>query len=371
MTGDPTLTFEPASDTIDRGATGSWIDDGFVAGQVIQVSGTVFNDGLYTIVTVTQQVLSLGDDLVTPEVASGVTISALTGTIFGPEQVISTSADAAHCVFAADVDGDLDLDALSASQSDDKIAWYENTAGDGLTWIAHTISTAADLARWVFAADVDEDGAMDVLSASRLDDTIALYMQGTLEGDDDGDGLAECIGQDDCDDAQATVSPGGLQICNDGLNNDCLDAVWPTVFDEIDDDADTFTECAGDCDDADLDIYPGATQLCGDGKNNDCLDAVWPVVFDEIDDDGDAMTECAGDCDDADLFVYLNAPDVCDGKDTDCDLLVDGPDADTDGIADACEDWTEACWTKTSTCSGTRAAVYCSTGPHSSWAVPQ
>ena len=34
-------------------------------------------------------------------------------------------------VFAADVDGDGDLDVLSASQGDDKIAWYENTDGAG------------------------------------------------------------------------------------------------------------------------------------------------------------------------------------------------------------------------------------------------
>ena len=32
-------------------------------------------------------------------------------------------------VFAADVDGDGDVDALSAATTDDKIAWYENQGG--------------------------------------------------------------------------------------------------------------------------------------------------------------------------------------------------------------------------------------------------
>ena len=39
--------------------------------------------------------------------------------------MITTAADGARCVYAADLDADGDLDVLSAS-SDDKIAWYEN-----------------------------------------------------------------------------------------------------------------------------------------------------------------------------------------------------------------------------------------------------
>ena len=67
-------------------------------------------------------------------------------------------------VFAADVDGDGDMDVLSASFVDDKIAWYENDGSESFT--AHTITTDADGARSVFAADVDGDGDIDVLSAS-------------------------------------------------------------------------------------------------------------------------------------------------------------------------------------------------------------
>jgi len=45
---------------------------------------------------------------------------------FGSQQVITTAAEGADCVYAADVDGDGDVDVLSASSGDNKIAWYEN-----------------------------------------------------------------------------------------------------------------------------------------------------------------------------------------------------------------------------------------------------
>ncbi|MCB0073851.1 MAG: VCBS repeat-containing protein [Caldilineaceae bacterium] len=53
---------------------------------------------------------------------------------FGAEAPIATNAVGALSVHAADVDGDGDMDALSASRSNHTIAWYENTAGDGSAW---------------------------------------------------------------------------------------------------------------------------------------------------------------------------------------------------------------------------------------------
>jgi hypothetical protein len=65
------------------------------------------------------------------------------------------------------------MDVLSASGFDDKIAWYENDGGQNFT--PHTITTAADGAISVYAADVDGDGDTDVLSASAFDGKIAWY----------------------------------------------------------------------------------------------------------------------------------------------------------------------------------------------------
>ncbi|MEX2112713.1 MAG: FG-GAP-like repeat-containing protein, partial [Pirellulales bacterium] len=79
------------------------------------------------------------------------------------------STGGADNVFAADVDGDGDMDVLSASSV--KIAWYENDGSQNFA--THTITTGGDSD--VFAADVDGDGDMDVLSASLFDGTVAWY----------------------------------------------------------------------------------------------------------------------------------------------------------------------------------------------------
>jgi hypothetical protein len=89
---------------------------------------------------------------------------------------ITTDVKGADSVYAADVDSDGDVDVLSASCVDDKIAWYENDGSQNFT--THTITTAAHGAYCVYAADMDSDGDMDVLSASARDDTIAWYENG-------------------------------------------------------------------------------------------------------------------------------------------------------------------------------------------------
>jgi len=90
-------------------------------------------------------------------------------------QVVSATANGAVSVFAADLDGDGDMDLLSASAVDDKIAWYESLGGKHPAFVEHTISNRAREANSVSAADVDGDGDTDVLSASCVDDKIAWY----------------------------------------------------------------------------------------------------------------------------------------------------------------------------------------------------
>ena len=58
-------------------------------------------------------------------------------------------------MFAADVDGDGDIDVLSASNNG-RITWYENNGRKAFT--PHIITVDAKKALSVFAADVDGDG---------------------------------------------------------------------------------------------------------------------------------------------------------------------------------------------------------------------
>ena len=94
---------------------------------------------------------------------------------FGPQQIIITSPNHMRDVYAADIDGDGDFDVLSASRDDNRIAWYENTDGQGNFGPQQTITTAANEALIVYAADMDGDQDMDVISGSYGDNRVAWY----------------------------------------------------------------------------------------------------------------------------------------------------------------------------------------------------
>jgi hypothetical protein len=98
---------------------------------------------------------------------------------FGAQNVISTAANGAKAVYATDIDGDGDMDVLSASGNifSSTIAWYENTDGNGTFGAQIVISNDPSAASTVYATDIDGDGDMDVLSGGGnfLSSTIAWY----------------------------------------------------------------------------------------------------------------------------------------------------------------------------------------------------
>ncbi len=198
--------------------------------------------------------------------------------------------------------------------------------------------------------------------------------------DDDGDGYAEIDG--DCDDDLNAVNPGESEII-DGVDNDCNGCI-----DDTDDDNDGVSECdtgeVVDCDPDDgitcdprtFDPFDAAGPVLPNGyregacavayDTNDANNLIKPcaaeIFYDGIDQSGDGFDacdydgdgydseECIGnpdpgfwddrprDCDDNDPTVFPGGDEgdpadggIKDGKDNDCNGVVDDPFKDADG----------------------------------------
>ncbi|MFK7903804.1 MAG: FG-GAP-like repeat-containing protein [Chitinophagales bacterium] len=101
-------------------------------------------------------------------------IGAKGQTSFGEEQIISTNADGVRSVYTADLDGDQDVDILSASFGNNKVSWYRNQ-GNGEFGDEILISTNAKGASSVFAIDLDGDSDIDIISTSFTDGKLSWY----------------------------------------------------------------------------------------------------------------------------------------------------------------------------------------------------
>jgi MYXO-CTERM domain-containing protein len=192
----------------------------------------------------------------------------------------------------------------------------------------------------------------------------------------DGDGYTST----DCDDTDATVHPGAVELCNsvdddcDGVVDDGAGSAW-----YVDSDGDSYggttsvviacTAPSGyistgtDCDDTSASVHPGATEYCN-SVDDDCDTVVDNAAVDGstwyVDRDGDTYgnpsiiaTSCgapvgyvgnATDCNDRSATVHPGADEYCNGVDDDCDSIIDESgvdgstwyaDADGDSYGDA------------------------------------
>jgi len=95
------------------------------------------------------------------------------------------------------------------------------------------------------------------------------HLRATLNSPDtDGDGYT--VGQGDCNDDNAAINPGAVDICSDGIDQDCngSDPMCDPL--DPDTDGDGYTESQGDCNDDNAAINPGAVDICDDDIDQDC-----------------------------------------------------------------------------------------------------
>lgn len=86
----------------------------------------------------------------------------------------------------------------------------------------------------------------------------------------DDDGFARGV---DCDDRDATVHPGAIEVSNDPVDDDC-DGI---VALDRDLDGALAPPAGADCDDANAAMHPGATEIRGNGVDEDCDGADAPA----------------------------------------------------------------------------------------------
>ncbi len=89
--------------------------------------------------------------------------------------VVSDDFAGGHDVWGGDLDGDGDTDVVGVAAEDDEVAWWRNDGGDPISWVEQTIDGNADYPCRVDAKDIDGDGILDVAATSWHDAEIAWW----------------------------------------------------------------------------------------------------------------------------------------------------------------------------------------------------
>ncbi|MCD4819671.1 MAG: FG-GAP-like repeat-containing protein, partial [Candidatus Cloacimonetes bacterium] len=90
-------------------------------------------------------------------------------------QYIDNDFNGAIYVHAEDIDGDGNIDVISAAWESNEIAWWKNDGNDPITWTKQTLQDDFHHAHEVDATDIDSDGNIDIFGVAAADNEIAWW----------------------------------------------------------------------------------------------------------------------------------------------------------------------------------------------------
>ncbi len=184
-------------------------------------------------------------------------------------------------------------------------------------------------------------------ASSLTDAQSVLYTPiANLCSDGDGDGYgspgsAACPNgaATDCDDGNASVNPGAVEVPGNGVDDDCNPGTPDAVCSDGDGDgygnpgnAVCPNGAATDCDDGNASVNPGAVEVPGNGVDDDCNPGTPDLVCTDGDGDGygnPGSAACpngsATDCNDGNAAVNPGATEIPgNGVDDDCNAATPG-----------------------------------------------
>ncbi len=254
--------------------------------------------------------------------------------IYGTQINLDSDGDNLSDTNETDVYGtdpnDIDTDDDTINDGTEVLVYGTNplvadTDGDGLTDGVEINVNGTD----PLDNDTDDDLLLD-------GEEVLLYGTNPLVPDPDDDGDAFYWFQD-CNDTNAMVYPGALEVLN-GIDDNC-DGQWDEGFNATDTDGDGLSDFG--------EFHIFGTNISATDTDGDFLDdgrevlilLTNPLVKDnDTDMDGFYWFE---DCNDTNSSIYPDALELLDGIDNNCDGEADetfnGTDADADGLLDLVE----------------------------------